>query len=83
MLVGALAFGLKSHGTREARLPTTTSQSSAFGLPCQHQFWRVSVLGLFHGSAASWLSGGLAGKFLQRARNGAGGALVSRLTVPV
>jgi hypothetical protein len=80
---GVLVLPSTSHGVREARLPTTRVQSSAFGLWRQHQFSRVSVLGLFHGSAANAFSGGLAGNTRQRARNGAGAGLLSRPTVPL
>ena len=79
VFVGASVCGLKSHGEREARLPTTLSQSPATGLDCQHQFWRVSVFGWSHGSACSAASGGLAGNVRQRARNG---GVVSRSSVP-
>jgi hypothetical protein len=67
VLVEAFACGLKSHGEREARLPTTVSQSDGVVLCFQHMFTRASVLGLFHGSAGSALSGGLAGLARQRA----------------
>ena len=67
VLVEALVCGLKSHGEREARLPTTVSQSDAVVLCFQHMLTRASVLGLFHGSAGSGFSGGLAGLARQRA----------------
>ena len=67
VFVEALACGLKSHGEREARLPTTMSQSDGVVLCFQHMFARVSVLGLFHGSTGSGFSGGLAGFARQRA----------------
>src|SRR5215475_6278241 len=82
VFVGAFAFGLKSHGEREARLPTTVSQSDGVVLCFQHISTRVSVLGLFQGSLGSVFSGGLAGLACQRAVYGAGGALASRPMVP-
>jgi hypothetical protein len=67
VLVEALACGLKSHGERDARLPTTMPQSDGVVLCFQHISVRVSVLGLFHGSTASGFRGGLAGLASQRA----------------
>ena len=55
----------KSHGTREARLPTTMSQP---GAERQHHVLRVSVLGLPHGYMSVRASGGVAGKAFQRAQ---------------
>jgi len=45
----------------------TVSQSDAVVLCFQHMLTRASVLGLFHGSAGSGFSGGLAGLARQRA----------------
>jgi hypothetical protein len=55
----------KSHGTREARLPTTMSQP---GAERQHQVLRVSVLGSPHGYWSVADSGGVAGKAFHRAQ---------------
>ena len=81
--VGELVFTSWSHGAREARLPTTSSQSAALAVARQHQSSRTSVLGLFHGSAASWLCSGVPGKTRQRAVNGDGGVLSSSVIVPL
>ncbi len=80
--VGAFVRKLWSHGPREARLPTTRSQSAA-SPASQHQSSRVSVLGLIHGYWFSCASGGFAGKTSQRARYGCGAAVSSMVKVPV
>src|ERR1700754_3869344 len=68
--VGVPVLPSTSHGVREARLPMTRVQSPGLE-PCrQHQLSRVSVLGLFHGSAASGFSGGFAANARPRATNG-------------
>ena len=79
----AFVAGSKSHGEREAELPTTRSQSAGMVLCFQQRFSRVSVLGLFHGSCVSGASGGLAMNARQRAVNGWGGAEASSPIVPV
>jgi hypothetical protein len=81
--VGELVFTLWSQGAREARLPTTSSQSAGLDVARQHQFSRTSVLGLFHESSSSRLCSGVPGKMRQRAVNGDGGALSSIVIVPL
>ena len=61
VFVDAFGCGLKSHGEREARLPTTRSQSDGVVLCFQHRFSRVSVLGLLHGSARAGSAAGWPG----------------------
>ena len=53
VFVEALACGLKSHGEREARLPTTVSQSDGVVLCFQHHFYARVGVGLSHGSLAA------------------------------
>src|SRR3954468_5749671 len=67
--VDVFAWTSKSHGARDARLPTTRSQPVAAR---QHHVCRVSVLGLFHGYMSISDSGGFAGNAFQRARYGGG-----------
>ncbi len=84
MPVETFSLASWSHGEREARLPTISSQSAGEAeLGFQHHSSRTSVSGTFHGSLASAPPSGVLGKAFQRAVYGAGAGLSSSVTVPV